>query len=327
MQNSECNDMEYNYPLNSYISNTTETSYNLCDYYIKSAYNACSSGEYHNGVVSLCALKSVIRDGVRCLDMEIYSIDGKPAISSSIVDDFFIKGTYNHIWFSDVMETIKTCAFASGLCPNFNDPLILHLRIKSENENIINQMVGIFKGMDDYMLGKEYSYETNNKNISQLPLSEFMNKIILVIDKQTNRVFQQNAEFKEYVNLTSNSTFMRTYAYENVKNNPSMDELTDYNRRNLTIVLPDNAGNSDPPNPSGIVCRHMGCQMTAMRYQLIDDGMYDNTEFYNRHNGAFVLKEEGLRGKVVEVEIPKPPDPTLSYKTREIKTDFYQFKI
>jgi hypothetical protein len=45
----------------------------LNDYYIKSAYNACSGGNYKNGFVNICNLKSVLKQGVRGLDFEIYS--------------------------------------------------------------------------------------------------------------------------------------------------------------------------------------------------------------------------------------------------------------
>ena len=50
-------------------------NYTLKDFYIKSAYNCCSTGSYKNCNVSLDMLKYVIRQGVRLLDFAIYSID------------------------------------------------------------------------------------------------------------------------------------------------------------------------------------------------------------------------------------------------------------
>ena len=47
----------------------------LGDFFIKTAYNCCSAGDYKNSFVSVCALKNCIRQGARCLDFEIYSID------------------------------------------------------------------------------------------------------------------------------------------------------------------------------------------------------------------------------------------------------------
>ncbi len=48
----------------------------------------------------------------------------------------------------------------------------------------------------------------------------------------------------------------------------------------MTIVLPDNG--ASPDNPSGIVCREMGCQMVAFRYQLFDNYLQEDILFLNR---------------------------------------------
>ena len=49
--------------------------YTLKDYYIKSAYNACSGGDYKNDYVDLCVMKDLLKQGVRGLDFEIFSIE------------------------------------------------------------------------------------------------------------------------------------------------------------------------------------------------------------------------------------------------------------
>ena len=49
----------------------------LRDYYIKSSYNSCSTGQFQNDWVNLCALENVIKQGCRCLDFEVYEVDGK----------------------------------------------------------------------------------------------------------------------------------------------------------------------------------------------------------------------------------------------------------
>ena len=93
------------------ISNK-QFSYNLRDYYIKTAYNCCTAGEYKNDFVNVCALKNCIRQGARCLDFEIYSVNNKPVISVSSVDDFSVKETYNSIPFSTAMGVIADYAFS-----------------------------------------------------------------------------------------------------------------------------------------------------------------------------------------------------------------------
>ena len=329
LKNSECKHMNNLYPstngnIRPISSNDPDCKYNLFDYYIKTAFNACSGGSYKNDFVDICNLKAVIKQGVRCLDFEIYSIDNVPVVSTSTNDSFFIKETLNSVTFGSVMDTIQNYAFASGTCPNSTDPLIIHLRIKSSNQEMFNNLANIFKLYNTLMLGKDYSFENSGKNIANLPLLNFQKKIILIVDR-SNTAFLDNDRLLEYVNLTSNSIFVREYNYYNIKNNPDTQELLEYNRRNMTIVIPDKGAN--PSNPSGILCRAYGCQMVAMRYQYVDNFLLENAGFFDRSGYAFSLKPENLRYIQVTIPEPTPQNPAYSFGTRTVSSDFYNFNI
>jgi cell division protein ZapA (FtsZ GTPase activity inhibitor) len=56
------------------IDNSDQFNYTFKDYYIKSAYNCCSGGNYKNDYVDLCSMKDLLKQGVRGLDFEIFSI-------------------------------------------------------------------------------------------------------------------------------------------------------------------------------------------------------------------------------------------------------------
>ena len=183
-------------------------------------------------------------------------------------------------------------------------------------------MAEIFKSYDSMMLGKDYSFESNGVNLGITPLLQFQNKIILVVEKKNN-AFLENIDFLEYVNLTSNSVFMREYNYYDVKNNPDINELTSYNRKNMTIVFPDKGSN--PPNPSGLLCRTYGCQMVAMRYQFVDNYLEENALFFDRAGYAFALKPLALRYVPVTIPDPTPQNPDYSYATRTVSSDYYSF--
>jgi hypothetical protein len=144
------------------------------------------------------------------------------------------------------------------------------------------------------------------------------------VDKSNNS-FLDNADFMEFVNLTSGSVFMRAYPYHEVSNVQDIAELTTYNKTAMTIVLPDNGVN--PVNPSGMLAREMGCQMVAMRYQYVDSFLEENAAFFDRGRYAFCLKPQRLRNVVVTVAEPTAQKPELSYATRNIATDFYNFDI
>ena len=309
------------------ISSDPDCSGNLRDYYIKTAFNACSGGAYKNDFVEICNLKSILKQGVRGIDLEIYSVGDEPVVSSSTQqDNYYVKETYNTVPFSQVIDVLRNYAFSISTAPNPDDPIFLHLRIKSNNQSIYSKMAAMFKSNDDLMLGNDYSFENYGRNIGDTPLSKLRGKIVIIVDK-LNNAFLDNKDFLEYVNLTSNSIFMRAYQYAQVKNTPDINELQDYNRKNMTIVLPDVTGDPNPPNPSGILCRETGCQMIAMRYQIVDNFLEENTAFFDNAGYAFVLKPERLRYVEVKIDKPTPQNPALSYETRTVVKDYYSFNF
>jgi hypothetical protein len=332
LKKSETDYMNNLYPsvngkIRAITANDPDCSGNLFDYYIKTAYNACSGGSYKNDFVDTSVLKSVIKQGVRCLDFEVYSVDNQPVVATSTQDDFYIKETFNSVNFADVMKTIKDYAFSGGTCPNPTDPILIHLRIKSTNQTIYSKMAEIFKSYDTEMLGKDYSFESSGTNLGSVPLLKFQNKIILIVERNINgnNAFLENKEFLEYVNLTSDSIFMRAYDYYNIKNNPDINELSEYNKRNMTIVFPDKGVN--PSNPSGTLCRMYGCQMVAMRYQYVDNLLMENALFFDRASYAFSLKPADLRYTPVTIPNPTPQNPDYDYSTREVSSDYYSFNV
>lgn len=327
LESSECNYMDSMYSsIDGYIvpinSSDPDCSGNLYDYYIKTAYNACSGGSYKNDFVNVCNLKAVLKQGVRCLDFEIYSINNEPVVATSTSRNYHVKETFNSVNFSSVMSVIRTYAFSGGSCPNSTDPLLIHLRFQSNNQKMFSNLADIFKNYTDIMLGPDYSYESDGINLGNVPLLSLQGKVILIVDR-SNTAFLENQSLLEYVNLTSNSVFMRAYNWYDVKNNPDIDELTDYNRRGLTIVFPDEGIN--PSNPSGIVCRTSGCQMVAMRFQTVDNYLLENTLFFDGATYAFALKPLALRYQPVIVADPSGQLPEYSYATRTSSTDYYSF--
>jgi len=329
--NRECSLMDtlfstLNGSIKSLNSNDPNCKYAFKDYYIKTAYNCCSAGTYKNDYVSTCALKDVLKQGVRGLDFEIFSIDNKPVVATSTVDSNYIKETYNFVAFSDVMNIITNYAFATSTAPNPNDPIIMHIRFKSSNQQMFQNFARLLKAYDKFFLGSEYSFEKNGTNFGNTPLLDLTKKrtIILIVDK-TNNSFMDCKDFYEYVNMTSNSLFMRALHYYDVKNTPDLTELQEYNKQNMTISMPDVG--ADPENPSGIVCRESGCQMLAMMCQKNDMNLQENKAFFDKCGYAFCLKPAKLRYIPVVVEAPAPQNPALSFQTRSVKSDYYAFNI
>ena len=310
--------------LRSIDINNEMYQYSLRDYYIKSAYNACSGGNYKNGYVDTCTLKDLLKQGVRGLDFEIYSIDGQPVVATSTSDSYCVKETFNSVKFSDVLNIIRDYAFASSTAPNPFDPIILHLRIKSSNQEMYSNFAKILESHNTMLMDKQYSFEYYGKNFGTVKLSELAGKVVIIVDR-SNLAFMESEAFHEYVNMTSNSIFMRSLHYYDIINAPDMAELIGYNKLNISIGMPDKGSN--PNNPSSLTMRTYGVQLLAMRYQMVDTNLEENDLFFDDAGHAFVLKPEKLR--YIPETIPAPPDqdPNVSFATRTVSSDFYKFEI
>ena len=298
--------------------------YLLRDYYIKSAYNACSAGNFKNDYVNIDALKNCIKQGYRMLDFEIYSINDTPVVATSSVDNYRTKETYNYIEFSKIINIINNYAFSSGTCPNPNDPLIIHLRIKSNNKKIYSKMSEIiYNNLEKKILGPKYSYENNGKNLGKIKLSELTGKIIFSVDK-TNSSFE-DTPFNEYVNIASHTHLLRLYTYNDIYNINNIDELTNYNKEFMTICIPNLSINVN--NYSSTLPMKYGCQFVAMSAQGNDNYIKQYNDRFNKAGSAFILKPKNLRYIPVTIPPPKLPSKKLSYESRNISSSYYNFKI
>lgn len=325
---SNCNKIESlypNFPLISSINPNQENyKYNLRDYYIKTAYNACSPGTLKNDFVNVCALKNAIKQGARCLDFEIYSLNNKPVIAVSSVNDFYTKGTYNSVNFNEAINLISIYAFSNGTCPNPEDPLILNFRIMSNNKIIYDDMAKIIQeNLQSRLLGKQYSYEFDGKNLATEPIKNFMGKVIIIVDRK-NPIYEQTA-LDEYVNIASYSAFLRSYSFGQLKNIQDFNELIEFNKQKMSIVIPDKSSNSKNVAPA--LAMTYGCQFVGMPLQLRNTSTDYYNKYFNDQTSAFVLKPPELRYIPVTIPTPPPPDPKLSYQKREIETDYYKFDI
>lgn len=326
---NECNTMNDVYgTLNGRIQSIDPTqeqfSYSLKDYYIKTAYNCCSGGSFKNDYVDTCVLKALLKQGVRALDFEIYSIGDQPVVATSTDSSYYIKETFNSVPFATVMSILVNNGFSGSTSPNPLDPIILHLRMKSSNLAMYNNFASLFESNDSLMLGPQFSFESDGVNFGSTKLTDLMGKIVVIVDK-SNTTFMDSPEFYEYVNMTSNSVFMRSLVYYDIKYCPDINELIEANKVGMTFAMPD-AG-SNPPNPDPVVLMETGCQFLGMRYQLVDTYSEATEALFDKNRSAFALKPKRLRYEPVEIAKPPPPDPNLSYATRTISTDLYSFNI
>lgn len=298
---------------NASVVSKNKEQYTFKDYYIKTAYNCCSGGNYKHDYVDTRVLKTLLKQGVRCLDFEIFSIDDQPVVATSTSENNYVKETFNYIPFVNIMQIIRACAFSSANSPNFKDPLIIHLRIKSTHQPMYEKFADILQSYTDILLDKNYSYNSNNKpTLIDSTLAELSNKVIIMVD-QLNNSFIESKKFYEFVNMVSNSAHMRALHYYDIKYTQDLHELIEFNKLSMTIGMPDKGEN--PVNPSSIILREAGCQFLAMRYQLIDVNIEENDIFFNENGSAFVLKPLELRHITEVVSVNAPSKVSLVVPT------------
>jgi len=307
-------------------SSDPSSQYLLRDYYIKTAYNCCSTGNFSNDYVNVCALQHAIRMGCRCLDFEVYGKNGKPIISTSLSDDKCIKETYNSVSFDEAMGAIASSAFSSNACPNPSDPLLLLFRIKTNDADVLNIMADTIKSNLSNYLMPDYSHEFRGKNICAEPVINFKNKIVIIVEN--NPLLYQGADrMYEITNLTSKA-FLRILTVFDVLNSPDITELTSFNKQFMTIVLPVpsmSAENYDTTAPY-----LAGCQCMAQSFQLTRDGnlaVYNDWFESGPMKSAFMLKAKGLMFVPQTIDTPKPQDTKLSFASRPLQSNMYSFTI
>ena len=173
--------------LGSINSGNANHKHLLRDYYVMSSHNTCCGGNFTKDFVDIIPLKETIRQGARLLDFEIYSLDGEPVVAAgegaNESGKYLLKGTYNSIPFSQVMNQVKMLAFSGSIAPNSDDPLFLSFRIKTHNRNIFRkwQNERIFSGN---VFVSKYGYDGKfNKSgkdiIANIPLLE-LKKVIII---------------------------------------------------------------------------------------------------------------------------------------------------
>ena len=300
-----------------------QNQYLLRDYYIASSYNSCCPGDFLDDYVSLEALKNVIRRGARLLDFEIYSYKGKAVVAASPGDSYHYKGTYNSIPVGEVFNTVSSYAFSSG-CPNPKDPLFLHLRIKT------NKM-GVYKSLTDALTSNftnllaqsssEYANESHGENITNKPLLTFLGKVVIIVNNATKNF--RGSEFEELINLVAGGNFVRDLRSHQVIYSADPDELREYNKKQMSVVMPDLS--SLDRNQNAALQQKYGCQFTCMNYQKMDTNLEYYLKFFS--NSAFVLKPSNMRYQIQTIKAPPPQDPALSYAPRAISMPQFQGNI
>jgi hypothetical protein len=199
---------------------------------------------------------------------------------------------------------------------------LLHFRLKTNKVNVLNQLASeIAQILGSKLLPIDYMREYNGKNLTKVPISVFLGKVIIMIEKSNSSqgmpILYQSKNLWELTNVTTNSAFIHEQFFTDIKNATDPQDIIDFNRQNMTLVLPDMA--EYDINYIYTVPQVLGCQLMAMSFQNHDQNLVTYNSLFEQAGSAFVPKPNSLLYTPTVIAKPAPLSPRLSTKTKYVE--------
>lgn len=259
------------------------TKYPIKDFCIKSSLNSAVSGNY----VSTDMVKEVLSRGCRFLDFEVFYIKEdevfSPRVAMSTDYKYLTIDTENSVPLVHILNSISTNAF-SQLAPNNKDPIFIHLRIKSNDDNIYD---AVAKNIKTALTTRRYE----GKLTEQTKLEEIMGKIIIVMDKTIRRDYKDySPSLHNMVNIESGSESLNSFKINSIMN--AQEKTISIDDNNLTtdleklqMVIP----NPEKYNTSLLEVTHnFGIQIFPTKYYASDAELEEYEEMFNQNSHGIV---------------------------------------
>ena len=310
--------------INKY-KNIINNNYRLCDFYIASSYKSYLPCNNFYDFSSTLAIEKVLMYGARYIDLDIYNKNFNQCTIPVVCNGKEIGNWHwtTTILFENVCDTISKTAFSDNIRNN-TDPLFINLNLYINlNIQTADEIARILiKYFDHRLLPREYSYYGSNPNpnlfinIATTPIKKLLNKIIIIC----NNGFQ-HSKLEELVNISNkiNGNY-RTLTYSEIKESYDINELTNYNKKNLTNVTIDNIYRKKQ-NFHYFTPLYTGSQFICMDYFCHDEYMKSYLKKFKDY--SFILKPLKLRYKPTKINPPKLQNPKVSFAPQKITTPIY----
>ena len=294
------------------------TNYRFCDYYMAASSYSVFPGKKVYDYISDEILPLVIKAGARLVELDIYADEHDNPVVGLKNEKIGVDYASNSVPFQACCVSIINNAFNTITSPVASDPFVLSLVFHTDKTPVINACSQILKDTcKSRLLDTKYGYQ--RKNIATEPICNFQNKLIIVSGGNF-----QGTLMDELVNLSWSSSNLRRLTYSQASQAHDSEELINFNREHITMVVPDVGEDLVNFNPQILLT--YGCQWIMMNYGSIDSMM----EIYigEFQEKSLVLKPEGLRPlKPVDYRRPDLPDPDLSFQPMQQTTPMYNLTI
>jgi len=297
----------------------TPADFKLSDYYVASSSYSLFPGADIYDYISDQILPMLIKAGARLVELDIYSDENnKPVVglkNQKLGTDY----AYNTVSLEACCVSIANNAFNSVSSPVSSDPFILSLVFHTDNATVVNAASEIIKTTcRAHLLDESYGYQ--RKNLSIEPVCNIQNKLIIVSGGGEIK----GTHMEELVNLSWSTSNLRRMTYTQASQPHDPDELINFNRTHITMVVPDIGDDLTNFNPQ--ILLSYGCQWVMMNYGSLDSMM----ELYigEFQENSFVLKPAPLRPlKPKKYKQPTLPDPSLSFQPMQKTSPIYNVTI
>ena len=321
----------------------------LKNFYVASAYRPYVCYYHKYDYCSLEVFEQVLCAGPRMIELEIFndsfSVDVEPVVSTGTHDGEW-KLAMNSLPLTDVLKSIAKTVFNNKYMNELSkDPFIIYLNLKvNRNLKCLEKISKyIYQILGQYLLGIEYSYNSNktNSKFSDITLSKIKSKIVILANsgfegtpleeivnystasdytlknnpEQYRILYLKNSDIvekEEDIEEYSNTTYYKVEA-ENLKN---------YNKCGFTILSPNSEEYSgfldgiSPRNPEPQTALETGCQFIMMNYQMIDTNMSNYTYIFK--DSSFVEKSLELIGGDCNKKFSSIKTQQLEHTDREV---------
>jgi hypothetical protein len=292
--------------------------YRLCDYYTAaSSYSVFPGSEIYD-YVSDSILPLVVKAGARVVELDVYSDDQDKPVVGLKNQKLGVDYAYNTVPFSACCVSIANTAFNSITGPASSDPFILSLVFHTDKTHVINACAEILKTTcHAFLLSSEYSY--TRKNLAVEPVCNLQNKLVVVSGDAMKGTLME-----ELVNMSWNTSHLRRLTYTQASQTHDHEELINFNRSHITMVVPDIGDDLKNMNPQ--ILFTYGCQWNLMNYGSADSMM----ELYisEFQENSYVLKPAPLRPlKPKKYKKPALPDPSVSFQPMQKTSPIYNVVV
>ena len=300
----------------------TEKYYGLRDFFYAASYKSYLPCGYTNDVVSYNALKNVLLQGARVINLDIFYkgpfpfADESSIIVGNVIDGqlSFLEGTkesQQYLQFANCLQIINDIAWKKT-----DAPLFLYINLEFDANSKLEYQVSsqLQKYCSQYFLDKYYSFQ--RVNIGDIPVNQAKNKMIILTNRKP-----VDGLLNEITNglMTSQSTNLILYTIDKQDIN-SGGVTTHFAKKqdaietcqfNLVAVMkkeepnPDNKLNPKIDSSNYDASHHfdIGLSITFMNWQVLDEPMKQYLEKFK--DGGMILKPENL------IYQPRPKPPAL----------------